>query len=140
MVTVYDVEAEKLIKKAAAELKKIKEVESPTWAVFVKTGASKERPPMDPDWWYIRAAAVLRKLYLRSPVGVIGLKKMYGGKKNRGHKPERVYSGSGKIIRVVLQQLEKAGLVKSVEKDVRKGRTITPKGKSFLDQIAKNAK
>ncbi len=29
--------------------------------VFVKTGPNKDRPPMQEDWWYIRAAAVLRK-------------------------------------------------------------------------------
>ena len=79
---------------------------------------------------------MLRKIYLMGPIGVNKLRKKYGGKKNRGHKPERFYPGSGNIIRKVLQQLEKAEFVKYSEKSVHKGRVITPKGKKFLDKIA----
>ena len=41
--------------------------------------------------------------------------------------------GGAVIIRSSLQQLEKAGLVKKVEK---KGRVMTPKGISLLDSLA----
>ena len=75
---------------------------------------------------------------LDKPIGTNKLKNLYGGKKNRGHKPERFYKGSGKIIRVILQQLEKAEYVKYIEKGVHKGRMITPKGKKILDGLAKN--
>ncbi len=136
MATIYDVDVNELIKKAASDLKKIDHIKEPSWAKFVKTGASKERPPIELDWWYARAASVLRKIYLMGPIGVNKLRKKYGGKKNRGHKPERFYPGSGNIIRKVLQQLEKAEFVKYSEKSVHKGRVITPKGKKFLDKIA----
>lgn len=134
-MNVYTINPHKLIEKAAEELKK--EIKMPEWAKFVKTSTAKERPPVNLDWWYMRAASLLRKLYLNSPIGVNRLKKFYGGKKNRGHKPERVYKGSGKIIRVILQQLEKLGFVNKEEKLKYKGRKITPKGKKFLDGLAK---
>ena len=136
MATVYDIEASKLIKKAAEELKK--QIKMPEWALFVKTGVNKERQPVDKDWWYMRAASILRKIYMNGPVGTGKLKVKYGGRKNRGYKPEKTYKASGKIIRVVLQQLEKLELIKKVEKGVHKGRDITPKGKKFLDKLSKN--
>ena len=64
----------------------------------------------------------------------------YGSKKNRGQKPEKFVRAGGKIIRTILQQLEKAELVKKAEIKNKKGRTLTPKGKSFLDKISQNAK
>jgi len=136
MATIYDVDASELIKKAASDLKKIDSIKEPNWAKFVKTSAGRERPPAENDWWFTRAASILRKVYVLGPIGVNKLKIKYGGKKNRGHKPEKFYPGSGNIIRKILQQLEKAELIKYAEKGVHKGRVITPKGKKFLDKIA----
>ena len=136
MTTVYDVDAQELILKAAEELKKIPEIKAPAWAPFVKTGMHKERPPVKNDWWYIRAASVLRKIYRLGPIGVSKLRVNYGGKKNRGYKTEHFYKGSGNILRKILQQLEKAGFMKIHLKSRHKGRLITAKGKKFLDEIA----
>jgi small subunit ribosomal protein S19e len=136
MASIFDVNQTELIEKAAEELKKIPEIKAPEWAVFAKTGAHKERPPLNPDWWYVRAASVLRKIYLKGPIGVSKLRTLYGGKKDRGMKPEKFVRGSGNILRKALQQLEKAGLAKQVEKSLHKGRVITPKGKSLLDKTA----
>mgnify|MGYP000728176127 CR=1 FL=1 len=123
----------KIIENAAEELKKVKAVSMPEWARFVKTGVNRERPPEQEDWWYIRAASILRKIQIKQPIGVNRLRKIYGGRKNRGHKPEHKYKGSGSIIREILQQLEEAGFVK---KD-KKGRVLTPKGKEFLKNVLK---
>ena len=136
MPTMYDAEPQELISKAAEELKKVQEIKAPSWATFVKTGMHKERPPVNSDWWYLRTASVLRTVYRLGPVGVSKLRLKYGGRKNRGVKKEHFYKGSGSILRKSLQQLEKAGFVKFVEKGVHKGRIITPKGKSFLDKIS----
>lgn len=136
MATIHDVDASELIKKAASDLKKVDSIKEPDWARFVKTSAGRERPPVENDWWFARAASVLRKVYVLGPIGVNKLRMKYGGKKNRGHKPEKFYKGSGNIIRKILQQLEKAELIKYAEKGVHKGRTVTPKGKKFLDKIA----
>jgi len=138
MTSVYDVESAKLIEKASEELKKL--VKSPSWALYVKTGASKERPPMEKDWYYKRLAAILRRVYLNGPIGTNKLRIRYGGKRNVGMTGERVYKGSGKVIRTCLQQLENLQLIKKVEKGIHKGRIITNKGKSFLDKLAKQVK
>ncbi|WP_456374456.1 30S ribosomal protein S19e, partial [Methanocaldococcus sp.] len=110
MVTVYDVPADKLIQKTAEKLKEM-DIEVPEWVPFVKTGVSRERRPEQEDWWYIRCASILRKIYIYGPVGVSRLRTAYGGRKNRGHEPEHFYKGSGNIIRKALQELEKLGLV-----------------------------
>lgn len=137
MATVYDVKPNELIKKAAEELKKTTHVKMPEWAMFVKTGVAKDRIPADNEWWYHRAAAILRRVYLLGPIGVNKLRVKYGSRKNMGSAPERFKRAGGKIIRVILQQMEKEGLVKSVEKSGHKGKIATPKGKSLLDKAVK---
>ena len=143
MPTPYDVPADLLIKRLAKYLKdEVDEVRPPEWAMFVKTGPHVQRPPQDPDWWYVRCASLLRKLYMRGPIGVERLRGMYGGRKDRGHRPEHHVKASGSIIRKALQQLEAAGLVAKAtdEKGHVIGRVLTPKGRSLLDRIATQIK
>ncbi len=69
MPTAFEVPANDLIDKLAKHLKEnVSEISPPTWSEFAKTGAHKERPPQDPDWWYMRCASLLRKLYVHGPV------------------------------------------------------------------------
>jgi small subunit ribosomal protein S19e len=138
MATVYDVNANLLIAKSSEELKKL--VKQPLWTIYVKTSAGKERPPLEKDWYYKRLASILRKVYLFGPIGVNKLRLKYGNRKNIGMSGERVYKGSGKIIRTCLQELEKLQFIKKAEKGKHKGKIITGKGKSFLDKLAKNLK
>lgn len=136
MVSIYDVDPRKLIENAASELKKMPEMKAPFWSAYVKTGMQNERPPVEEDWWYIRSAAVLRSVYKLGPIGVSKLRTKYGGRKNRGVKPDKAFKASGNILRKILQGLEKSGLVVQDEKGVHKGRVLTPKGKSFMDKLA----
>ena len=136
MATVYDVSGNELVEKAAEELKKVSQIKPVSWASFVKTGVHKERPPMKDDWWYARAASILKYIYKLGPIGVSKLRNKYGGRKNRGHAPEHTFTGSGNIVRKIIQQLDAAGLTKQVDKGQHKGRIITPKGKSLLDKVA----
>ncbi len=136
MATVYDVPPDMLIQRVAEKLKEMEEIKPPEWAVYVKTGVHKERSPEQDDWWYVRAAAILRKVYINQPVGIERLRTAYGGRKNRGVKPEKFRKGSGSIVRKALQQLEKAGLVKKTDK----GRVVTPQGKALLDKTAAEIK
>ncbi len=134
---VYDIPKTELIERAAKELQKVEAVKPPQWVLFAKTGAHKQRQPSRDDWWFVRAAAILRRLSdSEGPIGVQKLRTVYGGKKNKGHAPERFYRGSGNILRKIFQQLEKAGLAKKVDKGLHKGRIITPQGLSFLGKIA----
>ncbi len=135
-MTVNDVYPNELIEKVAEELKKIELIKPPVWAAFAKTGAHKERAPEEKDWWYKRAAAVLRSVSVLGPIGVSKLRTKYGGKKRRGHKKAHFKRGSGSVIRKILQQLQKAELIKFVEKGIHKGRVIAPKGRSLLDKTA----
>ena len=137
MITMYDVDAQDLVRKAAEEMKKIPEIKPPAWATFAKTGMHKERPPVESDWWYIRSASVLRTVYRLGPVGVSKLRTKYGGKKNRGVAAEHSYRGSGSIIRTMMQQMEKAGLVTQASKGLRRGRILTSKGSKFLNNVAR---
>jgi small subunit ribosomal protein S19e len=137
MTSVKDVPSEALIMKAAQELQKVEEIKPPEWVSYVKTGMNKERPPLQDNWWYIRAASMMRKIYLGNALGVSKLRKAYGGRKNLGHKPEHKRPASGAVIRKVLQQIEAAGFVKS---EKGKGRKLTPKGQSFLNRIVRELK
>ncbi len=134
MVTVYDVDAQELIEKAAEHLEEnFEELEQPEWSYFVKTGVSRERNPEQENWWYIRAAAVLRQVYMNGPVGVSKLRTIYGSRKRRGSKTEHFYKASGKVIRTILQQLGEADLVEVEEGE---GRKITAEGQSMMDNLA----
>ena len=136
MTTVYDVPADHIIRRVAEELKKRKEIVPPAWAAFAKTGVHKEMPPEDPDWWFIRAAAVLRRVYVDGPLGVERMRSFYGGKKNRGSRPNAFRKGSGSILRKALQQLEAAGLIIHD----KTGRKVSPAGMSFLDNLSQEVK
>lgn len=137
MATAHDVPANNLIKAASEQFKKeIEEIKAPKWSRFIKTAAEKERPPSKEDWWYKRTAALLRKVYMKQPIGVERLRKYYGAKDKSGSSPEHGNKGSGKIIREGLQQLEEAGYVEKTPK----GRKITSEGKSFLDSLASDLK
>ena len=136
MVSIFDAHAGKLSKEVAAVLKSKEELNPPAWAKFVKTGVHKEKPPQQKDWWQIRAAAVLRTIYKDGPVGVSKLCSKYGGKKNRGNKPNKFHKGSGSVIRKIVQQLQAAGLIRYKKEGVHKGRVITPAGTSLLNKAA----
>lgn len=133
-MAVYDIPADKYNDELAEALKKMEEFEMPEWAGYVKTSIARERPPKEEDWWHKRAASILRQLYIHGIVGVGRLRTRYGGRKNRGRKPERFRKGSGKIIRTILQQAEKAGFVEKI-KSKKAGRQLTERGKEFLDSI-----
>lgn len=136
--TPYDVPPSILIKRLARYLKRnVDEVKPPEWAPFVKTGVYAQRPPQDPDWWFIRCASLLRKVYLKGPIGIERLRAEYGGRKDRGVMPEHTRKGSGSIIREALQQLEEAGFVETLE---NKGRVVTRKGRKLLDILSAEIK
>lgn len=136
MTTVYEVQPEKLVKVVAEKLKNNKAIYAPKWSLHVRKGVSKELPPTEVDWWWIRCASILRQIYIKGPVGIERLRTYYGGRERRGVKKERFKDGSGKIIREALLQLEKAGYVNKT----KRGRKVSPKGQSFLDDGAHEIK
>jgi small subunit ribosomal protein S19e len=139
MTSVYEAEPKKFLSKLAGELKKLDEFKMPEWSLYVKTSTARARPPIENDFWYTRAGSILRQIYFRGVIGVNRLKTKYGGRKKRGVKPAEFRKAGGKIIRVILQQAEKAGLVEK-SKSKKAGRQLTKKGKEFLDKIAGESK
>jgi small subunit ribosomal protein S19e len=138
MTTAYDVPADVLINRLSGYMKEnIREIQPADWAGYVKTGSHVERAPQNPDWWYVRSASVLRKLYMKGPVGVSRLRKEYGGRKRRGVRPAHFAKAGGNIIRSILQQLEQAGLA---QKDGINGRVVSGKGRSLLDAMSTQIK
>ena len=134
MTTAYDVPAGVLIERLSDYIKgNINEVKAPSWAEYVKTGSHVERAPHDPDWWYVRTASMMRKLYMHGPIGVSHLRKAYGGRKRMGVRPAHFRKAGGNILRKILQQLETAQLVEKVDK---KGRVVSKKGRSLLDAMS----
>lgn len=138
--SVYELSPSEYNLKLAEALKGVPEFQEPEWAKFVKSSPSKERPIEDPDFWYKRAASILRQIYKNKIVGVNRLRTKYGSKKNRGMKPEKFFKSGGKIIRTILQQADKAGFTENIKeikgtREKRPGRKMTAKGKSFLEDI-----
>ena len=140
MNPIYEIDAKEYNLKLAEALKNIPEIKEPEWAKFVKSSSSKARPIDDENFWCKRTASILRQIYKKGVVGVNRLRTRYGSKKNRGMRPEHYKKGSGKIIRVILQQTDKAGLTEIAKeikgvKSKKPGRKLTDKGKRFLEGI-----
>ena len=134
MTTPHDVPASKFIDRLAKYIREnVDEVQPLPWSTFAKTGTHVEKQPQNPNWWYTRAASILRKVYIHGPIGLENLRSDYGGRKNRGSKPNRVTKAGGSDIRKILQQLETAGLVQTTRP---KGRVVTPKGRKLMQEVA----
>ena len=134
LITPNDVPASKLIKKLAKYLKEnVDAVTPPAWASMAKTGTHVEKQPQDPDWWYVRSASLLRKIYIHGPIGIEKLRADYGGRKNYGVKPEHAAKAGGSIVRKALQQLETAGYIETFKP---RGRRLTREGRKLLQELA----
>ena len=134
MVKAYDIPADLFIERLAEQLKNDSKIEPPLWARFVKTGSHAERLPQNKDWWYVRCASLLRKVYIHGPIGLSDLKSVYGGRKRVGYSLAHHRDAGGAIIRKALQQLEGAGYVTKVN---GKGRILTQEGMKKLDSLGK---
>ncbi|KAA8541015.1 hypothetical protein F0562_024847 [Nyssa sinensis] len=106
--TVKDVSPHEFVKAYAAHLKRSGKMELPHWTDIVKTGTFKELAPYDPDWYYIRAASMARKIYLRG--GLVALLHV-------------TYFNSLQNMNII-------------DFDPKGGRRITPSGQRDLDQVS----
>ncbi len=133
-MSIFVVQPEKLVKTLAEKLKGYPEISPPKGSEFWKTAFFKELAPEDTEnFWFIRCASILRKVKKFEPIGVNKLRKFYGGRNRRGPGLNHSAKGSGKIIRVALQQLENAKLIDKMEKE---GRTVSTEGTSLLERTA----
>jgi small subunit ribosomal protein S19e len=134
LTTPHDVPPQQFIDKLAKYLKEnTDQIQPPAWAQVAKTGSHVEKQPQNPDWWYTRAASILRKIYTHEPIGIEKLRSDYGGRKGFRVRPNHASKAGGSNIRKILQQLETAELV---QKATTQGRRMTPKGRKLLQEIA----
>jgi len=138
MVDIRSIKPDKYNNALAEALKTVKELEKPEWVDFVKSTVSNKRPTTEPDFYYKRAASILRQIYIKGIVGVERLRTRYGSTKERGQRRPEFRKGAGKIIRVILQQAETAGLLEKV-KGKKSGRQLTEKGKALLESVGGKA-
>jgi len=134
MANVYDINPSELVLKAAEKLKEV--MKKPPYIEYVKSGAGRERPPQDPDFWYKRGASILIQVYKNGPVGVSRLRTRYANRQEHVVHRKHHVKASGSIIRDALIELERLKYVKRT----KSGRTITPEGRSFLDKISRGIK
>jgi small subunit ribosomal protein S19e len=137
-ITVRDVSPAAFIDAYAAHLKNSDKFELPKWCDIVKTGVAKELAPNDPDWYYVRAASIARKIYLKPGCGIGQLRKMYGKARRRGARTNTSTDGAAGVIRHILQQLEEIKVLEPRRDGESKGRgsTMTRVGQQDLDRIA----
>ena len=133
MATAFDVPADLLIAQVSEQLKASGKVSPPEWAPYARTGVHTQKAPRNPDWWWTRLGAVLRKVYATGPIGSSRLAAEFGGKRDGGSAPSHPRKGSRSVIRECLQQLEALGYVSKAE---AKGRRVTPAGRRFLDNLS----
>ncbi|KAI5159909.1 small subunit ribosomal protein S19e [Nematocida ausubeli] len=136
---------EQFINVLSKSLKEEKKIERPAEADHIKTGHGREQAPVSEDWYHVRAASLLRKLYMEELTnpekskygfGVMWFARVYGGAKNNGHKPSHTVSGSKSLVRRILQSLENVKLVSTMPKG---GRKLTQTGHAYLQEIAGKA-
>lgn len=132
----------KFIDVLSRKLKEEKKISVPAEAEYIKTGHGKEHAPESPDWYFVRTASILRKLYveeLKNPgrckngLGTLWFSRVYTTLKNNGHKPSHTVTGSKSLVRRILQTLEGANLVSQVPKG---GRKLTAAGHQYLQEVA----
>ncbi|MCP2507415.1 MAG: 30S ribosomal protein S19e [Candidatus Thalassarchaeaceae archaeon] len=139
MTTFNDIPADMLIEALVEHISTIETIVAPEWASFVKTGTHRERPPNQDNWWSIRAAAILRKVAFKGPIGANHISQEFGGPRDRGVKPNRAAAGSRNIARTILQQLTDAGMIKSsfnASGSVNYGKILTPAGHKLINDVA----
>ena len=74
---------------------------------------------------------------MKGPIGIEHLRSEYGGRIDRGVKPEHARKGGGAIIRKALQHLQAAGLVGPLR---NRGRVVTSEGRRLLDRLSTEIK
>lgn len=112
MIEIFNVKPDAFNSVLAEHLKSTDKLTLPKNVDIVKTCHGKQRAPADKDWYYKRAASIIRKMVVATHrgehIGVTKLSRKYGCSKNRGSRPSKHVDGARGHIRKILQDLEKA--------------------------------
>ncbi|OAG31315.1 small subunit ribosomal protein S19e [Nematocida displodere] len=135
----------KFIATLSKALEDEKKITPPADTAHIKTGHGRQIAPEEENWYFVRTASILRKLYIeeltnpeksRHGFGTMWFARVYGGAKNNGHKPSHVVSGSKSLVRRILQSLEGLKFVSQIPNG---GRKLTATGLSYLGEVANKA-
>merc|ERR1711990_409222 len=144
---VLDVHSQSFIKKLAEFFKEkdLLKVPKKMEHGLVKCSHANEIAPLSSDWFFTKAAAVVRQIYIcqTKTMGVGTLKRMFGMRKRRGRQPPCFATGSGKILREIVKQLRTIGYVQNLvsvsddgKNNIGLGLTMTKSGTAELDKVA----
>ena len=141
VLTVLDVPSNKFINQLASFLKEKNIIKIPKYAPLVKSSRANDCEPINPDYFYYKAAAIVRKLYITKSknIGVGSLRVMFSKKERRGSQPPKTFRAGGKIIREIVIQLKNADYIKNYggkDDETNSGLYLTKNGSSQLDKIA----
>lgn len=140
MATVKDIPADKFIAALAAHLEASNKFPAPKNVDIIKLATINELAPQNEKWYYIRLAAVFRKIYIHNGIGAGALAIAFGGNGTTSiaHKKEHTYNGARGNIRYAMKQLDAAKF--TAKKNGKNGRFLTDAGRRELDTIAKGLK
>jgi small subunit ribosomal protein S19e len=135
--SVKDVDSATFVRALAAHLKRSGKMVVPAYCDHIKTSTARELGPDNVDWFYIRAAAIARRLYVRRGMGVGAFRRVFGTSKRKNMLRSHHADACGGIIRYILKEFEKLELV---AKSRDGGRMMTASGQRVLDRIANQLK
>jgi small subunit ribosomal protein S19e len=138
MATVKDIPADKFIAALAAKLEESGKFPQPKNADLLKLSRINELAPLDEKWYYVRLAAVFRRIYIQQGCGVGHLTRAFGGAgrtRNELATSKTLDCARGNI-RFAMKQLETSKYIAA--KKGKNGRFITDSGRRFMDSIAKS--
>ena len=107
-----------MINAVAAFFKEKNIIKLPSYSALVKCSKSNDTEPINADYIFYRAAAIVRKLYITKSknLGVGSLRVMFSKKQRRGSQPPKTFRAGGKIIRDIVKQLKEAKYVENLGK------------------------
>ena len=140
--TVLDIPSSQFINELAKYFKEKSIIKMPKYAPLVKCSRANDSEPINPDYFYYKAAAICRKLYLTKSknLGVGSLRSMFSKKQRRGCQPPKMFRSGGKLIRDLVKQLKAKKYIdnygENEEDATEHGLHLTDSGRSELDKIA----
>ena len=100
-MTVLDVDYNVFINALANKLKADGKLAQPDWTQFVKTGVTRQYSPNEQNWYYLKAAAILRRVYIQGPLGIKDFRKIFASEKQSCVGKSHHVLASGKLCRVI---------------------------------------
>lgn len=125
---IYEVRPERFNVALKSYLKSSNKIVLPQDYDIIKTGESRELAPSDDDWYYMRAASIVRQIAKKGGVTSEFLAEKYGSRKNRGCRPSKYVPAHREIGDSVLENLKNMGWINPANsKDM-----LTEQGKTVV--------